>query len=879
MLKRSLRDNFEICVEGKERWYPMTVPGSAMDTFYRENILPDPYEGLNEYQVREFFRNDFRVRGTFTLTPEEYDQENLLLTFHGVDTAAQIFLNGECLGHTENMHRRYTYSIRSMAKSGENQLEIVLRSPIRYIESAESEAGRKIHMVNTGTMPGSQYIRKPHCMFGWDWGPQLPDAGIFREIELCAYSRARLGETLIRQQHGYGYAVLDLETEIIVGDGAREICINGSLENMRAGYADMPGKTNADQTAGEVYTAQTAKGENAGNTAREARAKSSANGNGAGTADGKNSSGFTVRYEVLAPDGKRIYEGLDTQISIENPQLWWPNGYGKHPLYTVKISVWEKNRRLDEKVCRIGLRTLTVSRDKDEWGEEFAIQVNGVKIFARGANYVPDDCFYARITEDVLRRDVEAAVFANFNCLRVWGGGFYPSDAFYNLCDENGILVWQDLMFACNIYDLTESFAENIVEEAKDNLLRFRNHACLALICGNNEMETAWVDWEAVRGHAPSLKRDYLIQFEYLLSNAVRKYAPDTFYWPSSPSSGGSFDCPGDENRGDSHYWDVWHGQKPFSEYQNHYFRFCSEFGFQSLPSVKTIATFAEPADRNLFSEVMESHQKNPEANGKILYYISGMFRYPKDLEGLAFLSQILQGYAVKTATDHWRRNRGRCMGSIYWQFNDNWPVASWSGMDYYGRYKALHYMARRFEAPVAGSIKKNGALMEFWISNETKSPVSVQVRMTLKTLDFEVIDEMTTSREVHELSAVCLLQKDYGEFIKGRENKVFLCVEYTYLEDGIEMVRQETETFVPIKYLALKEPNLKLLQLWDGSLELSADSFVPCCMLECVVGDCIWEDNAVAVAGSEPVWIKVYKGSYGSVANIRLYDVYHACF
>ncbi len=869
MPRRNLKDNFEICVEGSNQWYPMTVPGSAMGTFYRENILPDPYEGLNEYQVREFFRNDFRVRGTFTLTPEEYEQENLLLVFHGIDTIADIFLNGKFLGHTENMHRRYTYFIKGLAESGENRLEIALRSPIGYIESVKPAAGREIHMVSTGTMPGSQYIRKPHCMFGWDWGPQLPDAGIFREIELCAYSRARLGETLIRQRHGYGYVSLEMETEILAGAGNREVCVNRAAENAAAAKGTEEGRA-----AGGTCTVQQAKGENTGNTAGEVRTESSAN--EAGTAARKNSSEFTVRYEVLAPGGKRIYEGLDTQISIEDPQLWWPNGYGKQPLYTVKVSVWEKNRRLDEKIYRIGLRTLTVSRDKDRWGEEFAIQVNGVKIFVRGADYIPDDCFYSRITEDVLRRDVRAAVFANFNCLRVWGGGYYPSDAFYDLCDENGILLWQDLMFACNIYDLTDAFAENIVEEARDNLLRFRNHACLALICGNNEMEIAWTDWGSARGHAPSLKRDYLIQFEYLLANVVRETAPDTFYWPSSPSSGGSFDLPGDENRGDCHYWDVWHGQKPFEEYLNHCFRFCSEFGFQSLPSVKTIETFTKPSDRNLFSRVMESHQKNPAANGKILYYLSESFRYPKDLESLSFLSQVLQGYAMKTATDHWRRNRGRCMGSIYWQFNDNWPSASWSSMDYYGRYKALHYMARRFDAPVAGSIQKDGAHMGFWISNETKSPVSVQAKMTLKTLDFVVIDEMTTSREVRELSAECLLQKDYGDLIKGHEDSVFVCVEYTYLQDGVELDRCETEIFVPVKYLELGEPHLKLLQLWDGSLELSAESFVPYCMLECVVGDCIWEDNVVAVTGREPVWIKVQEGSYGSVGNIRLYDVYH---
>ena len=502
--------------------------------------------------------------------------------------------------------------------------------------------------------------------------------------------------------------------------------------------------------------------------------------------------------------------------------------------------------------------------------------VNGVKIFARGADYIPDDCFYTRITREILERDVNACVFANFNCLRVWGGGYYPSDEFYALCDEYGILLWEDLMYACNIYDVTPDFAENIAIEAKDNILRFRNHACLGLICGNNELECAWTDWKDVQGHAPSLKRDYLYQFEFLLADVVKENAPDAFYWPSSPSSGGSFDNPCDENRGDCHYWDVWHGQKPFSEYMKHYFRFCSEFGFQSLPSIKTVETFTGEKDRNLFSRVMESHQKNPAANGKILYYLSETFRYPKDLESLIFLSQILQGYAMKEATEHWRRNRGRCMGSIYWQFNDNWPVASWSSMDYYGRYKALHYMAKGFCDNVAGSIEKKETHMGFWISNETLDLITVKAKIAVKTLDFQVIEEQEVSKKVPALSAECLFEKEYKELIAGRDDSVFFVAEYEYEQNGQKVSKKEFETFVPVKYLELKDPAFKVTENADGSVSIQTDTFVPYCMLEGISADTIWNENVVAFTDKEAVTLVPVENQKISRDGVRIYDIYH---
>ncbi|MDY3919238.1 MAG: glycoside hydrolase family 2 protein [Candidatus Limivivens sp.] len=821
MQKRTIDSQFRIRVSGTSDWYPMTIPGSAMDTFFREGILPDPYDGLNESKWTDFFRHDFDIQGVFEVTPEELACGNLILTFYGIDTVADLFLNGVRLGHTENMHRIWRFSVRDLVKEGENLLELHMTSPIRFIEAYQPEKGREIHLANTGTMMGGQYLRKAHSMFGWDWGPKLPDVGIFRKIELCCYQKARLGETLIRQQHLMCTAADGTVPETVTVPER----VTLSLET-------------------EVL--------------------------------GEDLSGADLSYEVLDPEGTRLYQGPGPAVNIPEPQLWWPHGCGSQPLYTVRVSLRTPEDGTEQKEYRIGLRTVTVSREEDAWGQEFAIQVNGVKIFARGADYIPDDCFYSRITREVLKRDVEAAVFANFNCLRVWGGGYYPSDEFYDLCDEYGILLWQDLMYACNIYDLNPAFIENISQETRDNLLRFRNHACLALICGNNEMETAWTDWKDAQGHTPSLKRDYLLQFEYILPAIVKELAPDTFYWPSSPSSGGSFDEPGDENRGDCHYWDVWHGQKPFSEYQKHYFRFCSEFGFQSLPSIKTVETFTEEKDRNLFSRVMENHQKNPAANGKILYYLSETFRYPRDLESLIFLSQILQGYAMKEATEHWRRNRGRCMGSIYWQFNDNWPVASWSSMDYYGRYKALHYMARNFCDSVAGSIEKKETAMSFWISNESLSDRKVQARISLKTLDFAVLAQAEVTAEVKALSAQRLFEQDYAELLKDREDRVFLCVEYRYEEDGKTVEKTEFETFVPMKYLELEDPRFTVNRMEGGSVEISAKTFVPYCMLEGVDSDPVWMNNVVSITDSRPVLLKAWGEEPAQTGEIRIYDVYH---
>ncbi|MCD8022156.1 MAG: hypothetical protein LUF30_04025, partial [Lachnospiraceae bacterium] len=389
--------------------------------------------------------------------------------------------------------------------------------------------------------------------------------------------------------------------------------------------------------------------------------------------------------------------------------------------------VWER---------RIGLRTMTVRIEKDEWGECFAHEVNGVAIFAMGAAYIPEDCFLPRCNRERTEKLIQQCVLANYNALRVWGGAYYPDDWFFDLCDEYGILVWQDLMFACSTYRLTEEFEANISEEIAQNIRRIRHHACLALWCGNNEVEGMIIDDHYCSD--PKLLGDYTRMYSYVIPKIVHREDPDAFYWPSSPSSGGDFDDPSDETRGDAHFWRVWHGFLPFPAYRRHNYRYTSEFGFESLPSVKTIESFTEPEDRNLFSYVMDRHQRSMNGYGKTMIYISQYFPYPDTMEKLVYASQMMQAQAIRYGIEHWRRHRGECMGALVWQLNDCWPVVSWSSIDYYGRWKALHYFEKRSFARILVSCHEEGLLTQNPNLNSRPYPLEKSIRMHVANETFE---------------------------------------------------------------------------------------------------------------------------------------------
>lgn len=540
---------------------------------------------------------------------------------------------------------------------------------------------------------------------------------------------------------------------------------------------------------------------------------------------------------VTSPDGTVYGQSSDGSITIKHPRLWWPNGYGEQPLYTVQaLLLGSDGRLLDVWERQIGLRTMTMDIRKDQWGNQFAHQVNGVDIFAMGADYIPEDNLLSRVTKERTEKLLQAAVEAGHNSIRVWGGGYYPDDHFYDTCDRLGLIVWQDFMYACSSYELSRAFEENIRAETLENVRRIRHHACLGLWCGNNEMETQTLDkcWK------PSQKQfyDYIKLFEYIIPEILRQEDPHTFYWPSSPSSGGNFDNPWDENRGDVHYWDVWHGNKPFTEYRKFRFRYLSEFGFQSFPCLETVESFTEPEDRNIFSRVMEMHQRNVAANGKILNYLSATYLYPADFDRLLYASQLLQMEAIRYGVEHFRRHRGHCMGAVVWQLNDIWPVASWASIDYFGRWKALHYAEKRMFAPVLLSCQEAGELSQrpyciaepgpmetsvrLCISNETRETVEGICRWQLRGYRGDVLSEGESGVTVGPLESLWLDKTDFTDYPGLNVREMYFSYQ---LEVKGEILSEGTSLFTAPKHFRFADPGLTLRREGD-TLILRAEHF-----------------------------------------------------
>ncbi len=778
---QSLAGAWEFRQAGIQEWYPANVPGGVHTDLLALGRIPDPFVGDNEKRVQWVAEADWEYRHQFDATPELLRQPHIWLVCDGLDTLATVSLNGSELGRAANMFRQYRWDVKALLKAGENDLRIAFDSPVRF--AAAQQAIRPMPGVSQA-IPGGPYLRKAPCQFGWDWGPQLPPIGIWKDIWLEGYEGARLLEVRLSQQHARDQVTVEALVTVQSWDETPRSAV------MRLVAPD-----------GQV---------------------------------------FETRAAVTPGNDSRL------RVIIPNPQIWWPNGYGAQPLYRVSVELHQADLLLDQREYRLGLRSIELRQQPDEWGRSFTFVVNGLPIFAKGSNWIPADSFPTRISDAYLEGLIRAAVETHQNMLRVWGGGFYEDERFYDLCDRYGILVWQEFVFSCSIYPLDEpDFIENVRVEVVENMRRLRHRASLALWCGNNEMEQGWAEWNWDKPELQDLKAAYDRFFHHTLAEWCAAEDPNHAYWPSSPSSDTPFETPNGQIQGDAHYWDVWHGRKPFTAYRSQYPRFMSEFGFQALPPLETIRTYAAEPDWNMTSYIMEQHQKNAGGNALMVAQMLDTFRLPKDFESLVYLSMVLQAEGIRYGVEHWRRHTRRVSGTLYWQLNDCWPVASWSSLDYFGRWKALHYAARRFYAPLLLSIEDAPPCQSIFLSSDLLEEWQGSVHWALTTLDGKMLASGEKAAHVEPLGVTAVEKLDFSGFLDDDTRRELVFV--AELWQGDRRLAGQTAVFVPTKYLSLVDPQINAdVTLKEGllAIELSARSLAR--LVECSLtgADVIFSDN-----------------------------------
>lgn len=782
-----------------------TVPGSVASTLLAHGLLPDPYWRGNETEILSVFDQDYIFRRNFTLDVSALQHRQLLLRCDGLDTLAELTLNGKPVGTADNMHRTWRFDVKNAVQVGENTLQIRFHAPVPYLKDHPSPIGKPYSVM-----------RKAACMFGWDWGLNLPDSGIWRDISLETFDEGRLEGVVFHQTHAGGSITLSVRPECAFSDPSVQ-----------------------------------------------------------------------VRVTLKQPDGTILEQrtapvGQEMPFHIDRPQLWWPVGYGAQPLYTVETELLSGSKVCDRDLRRIGLRSIVLDRTALPDGSRYSFVVNGVPIFFRGENMIIEDSVLSRTTPQRWQQLIRNCLKSNLNGIRVWGGSYYPPDIFYDLCDEAGLLVYQDMMFACSFYAVSPEFLENVRAEMNDNLSRIGHHACIAQFCGNNEIDGVYTVGGSTDPETSELRRlfgagkdplpapirkalwaQYTPLFLQLIPEAIKRWAPDTGYVHSSPSirePGGAqsfFDYLSD---GDMHYYLQYNGNAPYQKMRNFRCRFMTEMGFQSYPSMKTIRAFTEPEDRLPYTPVMYAHQKCASGNEAIELYMGRDYCVPQDFSDYVYLSQLQAGEIMRYSVEHFRRDNAYCRGIILWQLNDCWPVVSWSGIDYYGRWKALQYYLRRFYAPVLLSACDEGKTAALWLSNETPETCTGTLRWQLFGAEGETLDAGSIECSVASGESRAFVQLDYTALLNQQTQKGAY-LRYWFQSEAVHA--DGTVLFVLPKDFRFQIPKLQYtVQEAENAytIEITSDCFAKGVALDTETGDCIFSDNYFDLAPKERRVIRVEK-------------------
>ena len=750
-------------------WLTATVPGTVHTDLMDNGIIEDPYYRLNERKVQWIDKKDWIYQTIFYLDEETFNRQNHELNFEGLDTYATVYLNDNIILNSNNMHRTYTVNVKPYVIEGDNILRILLESPIRKGLTLYDSLGYILPVsandqAETGEVPGGKRInvhtRKAAYHYGWDWGPRLVTSGIWRPITLRSWDDFRIcGFRLNTSLNG------DVATVIA------QVEIESSIKNV--------------------------------NTLLELK----------------------LDDEIISISKLRIQEGkqqFSIPIKIDNPQLWWPNGLGKQHLYNMKVNL--KRKEMVSTVSQnFGIRNIRLIADSAVSQPNFYFMVNGIPTFAKGVNYIPQDIFLPRVQRSDYERILGSAANANMNMIRVWGGGVYEDEYFYELCDSLGLLVWQDFMFACAMYPGDDGFLENVKKEAIDNVKRLSKHPSIALWCGNNEVLSAWKRWgwertaikEQSAEVAQKIWQSYDTLFHTILPSIVGQFNKEVDYWASSPSA--SEGLPEEYTHGDTHYWGVWWAKEPFQNFNTKITSFMSEYGFQSFPAYSSFKNYAEKEDRSIYSEVMKAHQRSSIGNTTIEEYMNRSFRKPIDFEAQLYMSQVLQADGIQMGIEAHRRNKDKCMGSLYWQLNDCWPGASWSSIDYYGKWKALHYKVKESFAPVIISYEFVNDNLHIALVSDLNTPYRGELKITLS--EFKGIEKIISWNQKVNLAAneskvVLTIPK---EGLPMAKNQLYTYLQLTLIdENGIRS--SKNIYFKPFKELVLPRPNLSFEAECDKS-------------------------------------------------------------
>jgi beta-mannosidase len=742
---------------GKAKSYVATVPGTVHTDLMKNGVIPDPFYGVNEEKVKWIENETWEYQTHFVITSRELSSKIIELQLEGLDTYADVLLNGKNILTANNMFRTWNIPVKSHLKPGNNHLKIIFKP-------AKKE-GAKIAQSLPYKMPEGErvFTRKAQYHYGWDWGPKLVTAGIWKDVSLRFQNDASIDHISYIQEE--------------LSDQIARLSFKCTVEAPEAGNFII-------SVNDKVHDVQLVSGKNV----------------------------VSIPYE------------------ISNPEKWWSNGLGKAHLYPFKISLKRSQKLLDSRSMNIGLRTIELIQEKDKIGTSFYIKLNGVPVFMKGANYIPPHSFLPSAKDNTYKELIKNTVAANMNMLRVWGGGVYAQDVFYDECDKNGILVWQDFMFACAMYPGDDDFLSNVRQEVIDNVQRLENHACIALWCGNNEVDEAWHNWGWQKQFNYSEKdsakiwQDYVKLFHELIPNTLQEILPPhkNIYWPSSPSVG--WGRKESMTQGDSHYWGVWWGLQPFEVYKEKTGRFMSEYGFQGMPPMVSFQKFIPPGQLHFESPAVKSHQKHPTGYQTIQTYMEREYKVPSKFEDYIYVSQILQAEGMKTAIESHRRSMPHCMGSLYWQLNDCWPVTSWSSVDYYGMWKAFHYQAKRSFEPVLLSFNKEDHQIKLYMVNDHLRDLNGTLNIQL--IDFEGKVLWSQSKQLQSKSNTSDIIFSIADetFSKFDTTQIVLKAEFI---DTQKTVNEASHFFAKPKNLKLDQAKITVKPKGKNEIEISTDKMV----------------------------------------------------